>query len=57
VRLARQIRVPVIRDAKGNDITPDKETFLKAASRRKPKPVGDEETGRNIQYKKEALVD
>ncbi len=49
VGLARQIRIPVERDAEGNDITPDKETFLKTGSRRRPKPVGDEEIGRDIQ--------
>jgi len=49
VGLARQIRIPVERDAEGNDITPDKETFLKAGSRRRPKPAGDEEIGRDIQ--------
>ena len=49
VGLARQIRIPVERDAQGNDITPDAETFLKKGSRRRPKPVRDEETGRDLQ--------
>ncbi len=49
VGLVRQIRIPVERDAEGNDITPDKETFLKTGSRRRPKPVGDEEIGKDIQ--------
>lgn len=49
VGLARQIRIPIERDAEGNDITPDKETFLKKGSRRRPKPVGDEERGKDIQ--------
>lgn len=41
---ARQIRIPLERDAEGNDITPDIDTFLKKGSRRKPKPVkGDDE--------------
>ncbi len=49
VGLARQIRIPIERDAEGNDITPDKETYLKKGSRRSPKPVEDEETGKDIQ--------
>lgn len=49
VGLARQIRIPVERDAQGNDITPDIETFLEKGSRRRPKPVQDEETGKDIQ--------
>lgn len=47
--LARQIRIPVERDEQGNDITPDIKTFLKNGSRRRPKPVQDEETGKDIQ--------
>lgn len=35
---AEQIRIPIERDEKGNDITPDEETFRKQGSRRKPKP-------------------
>ena len=49
VGLARQIRIPVERDAQGNDITPDIKTFLEKGSRRRPKPVQDEETGKDIQ--------
>lgn len=49
VGLARQIRIPVERDADGNDITPDKETFLKNGSRRRPVPNQDEEIGKDIQ--------
>ncbi len=49
VGLARQIRIPVERDEQGNDITPDIKTFLKNGSRRRPKPVQDEETGKDIQ--------
>lgn len=49
VGLARQIRIPVEKDAQGNDITPDMKTFLEKGSRRKPKPVRDEETGKDIQ--------
>lgn len=49
VGLARQIRIPVERDEQGSDITPDIKTFLKNGSRRRPKPVQDEETGKDIQ--------
>ena len=35
---AEQTRIPIERDEKGNDITPDEETFRKEGSRRKPKP-------------------
>lgn len=49
VGLAEQIRIPVERDSKGNDITPDIKTFLENGSRRRPKPVRDEETGRDLQ--------
>lgn len=49
VGMARQVRIPVERDAEGNDITPDIKTFLEKGSRRRPKPVQDEETGRDLQ--------
>lgn len=49
VGLARQIRIPVEKDGQGNDITPDIKTFLEKGSRRRPKPVQDEETGRDLQ--------
>lgn len=49
VGLASQIRIPVERDAQGNDITPDIKTFLEKGSRRRPKPAQDEETGKDIQ--------
>lgn len=49
VGLAKQIRIPVERDAEGNDITPDIKTFLEKGSRRRPKPVQDEEAGRDLQ--------
>ena len=40
-----QIRIPKEIDADGNDMTPDKETFLKQGSRKCPKPTeGDELT-------------
>lgn len=49
VGFARQIRIPVERDAEGNDITPDVRTFLEKGSRRKPRPVQDEESPKDIQ--------
>lgn len=49
VGLARQIRIPVERDGQGNDMTPDIKTFLEKGSRRRPKPVRGEETGKDIQ--------
>lgn len=49
VGLARQVRIPVERDTQGNDITPDIKFFLEKGSRRRPKPVQDEETGKDIQ--------
>lgn len=33
-----QVRIPIEKDRYGNDITPDKETFLKSGSRRVPLP-------------------
>ena len=47
--LFRSIRIPVERDAQGNDITPDIKTFLEKGSRRRPKPARDEEIGKDIQ--------
>ena len=49
VGLARQIRIPVERDGQGNDMTPDIKTFLEKGSRRRPKPVQEAETGKDIQ--------
>ena len=49
VGLARQVRIPIERDGQGNNITPDMKTFLVKGSRRRPKPVQDEETGKDIQ--------
>ena len=49
VGLARQIRIPIERDAEGNDITPDMEPFLEKGSRRSPMPVCDERVGKDIQ--------
>lgn len=49
VGLARQIRIPVEKDEQGNDMTPDIKTFLEKGSRRRPKPIREEETGKDIQ--------
>ena len=49
VGLARQIRIPVERDEQGNDMTPDIKIFLEKGSRRRPKPIREEETGKDIQ--------
>ena len=49
VGLARQIRIPIERDEQGNNITPDIKTFLERGSRRRPKPVREAETGKDIQ--------
>ena len=49
VGLASQIRIPVERDAQGNDTTPDIKTFLEKGSRRRPKPVEDGDIGRDLQ--------
>ncbi len=49
VGLARQVRIPLERNGKGEDITPDRETFLAKGSRRRPRPVGDDNIGRDIQ--------
>lgn len=35
---SRQVRIPLERDAAGNDITPDEATFLEKGSRRRPLP-------------------
>lgn len=49
VGLASQVRIPIERDAQGNDITPDIKSFLEKGSRRRPKPERDDEVGRDIQ--------
>lgn len=38
VGITRQIRRLIVKDADGNDITPDIETFLKEGSKKQPKP-------------------
>lgn len=45
----RQIRIPVERDAEGNDITPDLETFIKQGSVRRRKPIPGDESNSDIQ--------
>lgn len=47
--LARQIRIPVEKYAQENDITPDIKTFLEKGSGRRPKPVQDEDIGKDLQ--------
>ncbi len=49
VGLLRQVRIPLERDAEGNDITPDAETFFKEGSRRKPRPRSGESEHSDIQ--------
>lgn len=49
VGLAKQIRIPLERDAEGNDITPDIETFLEKGSRRSPVSSQNEDSGKPIQ--------
>ncbi len=49
VGLLKQTRIPLERDAEGNDITPDSETFLKRGSRRKPRPRSGESERSDIQ--------
>ena len=49
VGLAKQIRIPLERDAEGNDITPCIETFLEKGSRRSPVSCPNEESGKSIQ--------
>ena len=45
----KQTRILVIRDAEGNDITPDQETFLKGGTFRQPIPVAGDGKGADIQ--------
>ena len=45
----RQVRIPMERDAEGNDVTPDLETFLRQGSRRCRKPVSGDERDRAAQ--------
>lgn len=45
----RQIRVPVERDGRGNDVTPSMEEFLKKGSRRVPAPSAEDGVGKDIQ--------
>lgn len=49
-----QVRIPKEIDADGNDVTPDKETFLKQGSRKCPKPT--EGDGLTDQIQKVGLV-
>lgn len=45
----RQVRIPIEKNAEGEDITPDIKTFLKQGSRRRPKPVEGDEKESDIQ--------
>ena len=45
----KQIRIPLERDAQGNETTPDIKTFLKKGSRRRPKPIKGESEASDIQ--------
>lgn len=45
----RQVRILVVRDAEGNDITPDIDTFLKQGSRRQSRPVKGDGEASDIQ--------
>lgn len=49
VGLLKQTRIPLERNADGDDITPDAETFIKEGSRRKPKPKSGESEHSDIQ--------
>lgn len=49
VGLLKQTRIPLERDAEGNDITPDAEAFLRRGSRRKPRPRSGESERSDIQ--------
>lgn len=49
VGLSKQVRIPIERDPEGNDITPDVETFLAGGSRRRPRPSGEGDAGKDIQ--------
>lgn len=54
VASSRQVRIPKEVDTDGNDVTPDKETFLKQGSRKCPKPT--EGDGLTDQIQKVGLV-
>ena len=46
---SRQVRIPLERDDKGIDISPDEATFLKKGSRRRPLPVTGEGAEHDVQ--------
>ena len=39
IGMSTQVRIPIERDADGNDVTPSKKDFLKNGSRRRPHPT------------------
>ena len=45
----RQVRIPVEKDRRGNDITPSKEAFLRKGSRRVPASSAEEGAGKDVQ--------
>jgi predicted transposase YbfD/YdcC len=45
----KQVRIPIEKDEKGNDITPDLKTFQEKGSKRKPKPTPGDGEGESIQ--------
>lgn len=44
-----QVRILIVRDEQGNDITPDLETFLREGSRRQPNPIKGDGENSDIQ--------
>lgn len=49
IGLSEQIRILIVRDGDGNDITPGVEDFLQTGSRKQPKPVAGDKLGDDIQ--------
>lgn len=45
----KQVRIPVEKDSRGNDVTPSREEFLKKGSRRVPAPSAGERSGKDVQ--------
>lgn len=45
----KQVRIPIEKDSQGNDVTPEKEDFLRKGSRRVPAPSIEEGIGKDIQ--------
>ena len=49
VGLSEQIRILIVKDKDGNDITPNAEDFLRDGSRKQPKPVAGDKLGDDVQ--------